>query len=95
MAVALAESPLPAGPAAVEEIEVGHSLWQDAWARLRKNRLAVVSGIVLIVVSLLCVVGPLFAPPPDAQDLALYATPPSMSHCSAPTHSAGICWPAC
>ncbi len=80
MAVALAEPPLPAGPVAVAEIEVGHSLWQDAWARLRKNRLAVISGIVLIVVSLLCLIGPLFAPPPDAQDLALYATPPSPQH---------------
>jgi oligopeptide transport system permease protein len=80
MAVALAKPPLPAGPAAVEEIEVGHSLWQDAWARLRKNRLAVISGIVLVVVALLCLAGPFFAPAPDVQDLALYATPPSASH---------------
>jgi len=80
MAVALAKPPLPAGPAAVDEIEVGHSLWQDAWARLRKNRLAVISGIVLVVVALLCLAGPFFAPAPDVQDLALYATPPSASH---------------
>src|SRR5215470_9669903 len=80
MATAVAEPPLPAGPAAVGEIEVGHSLWQDAWHRLRKNRLAVVSGIVLLLIGLLCLVGPFFAPPPDAQDLALYATPPSWKH---------------
>ncbi len=80
MALTLAEPPLPAGPVAAGEIEAGHSLWQDAWARLRKNRLAVISGIVLIVVSLLCLIGPLFAPPPDAQDLALYASPPSARH---------------
>jgi oligopeptide transport system permease protein len=80
MAITLAEPPIPAGPVAVGEIEAGHSLWQDAWARLRKNRLAVISGIVLIVVSLLCLIGPLFAPPPDAQDLALYASPPSTRH---------------
>ena len=80
MATAVAEPPLPAGSAALAEIEVGHSLWQDAWARLRKNRLAVISGIVLAVIALLCLVGPFFAPAPDAQDLALYATPPSLKH---------------
>jgi oligopeptide transport system permease protein len=80
MSVALINPPVPAGAAAVDEIEEGHSLWQDAWARLRKNRLAVISGIVLIVVSLFCLIGPWFTPAPDVQDLALYATPPSASH---------------
>ena len=40
MGVTLAEPPPPVGSATVVEVEVGHSLWQDAWARLRKNRLA-------------------------------------------------------
>ena len=80
MAVSLAEPPPPATPAILAEVEVGHSLWQDAWARLRKNRLAVLSGIVLITVSALCLIGPFFAPAPDVQDLALYATPPTAKH---------------
>ena len=33
--------------------EKGTSLWRDAWRRLRRNRMAVVSGIVLVAVGLL------------------------------------------
>lgn len=80
MPAAVAEPPLPAGPATAIEVEAGHSLWQDAWHRLRKNRLAVISGIVLSVIAVLCLIGPFFAPAPDAQDLSLYATPPGWQH---------------
>ena len=43
---------------AMEEIvqfEQGTSLWEDAWARLRRNRLAVVSGFILAVIVVACV----------------------------------------
>ncbi len=40
------------------------SLWQDAWLRLRKNRAAVASAIVLIVLALVGVFGPMISPHP-------------------------------
>jgi oligopeptide transport system permease protein len=40
----------------------GRSLWQDAWRRLRANRAAVVSLIVLGLIALAAVLGPLFLP---------------------------------
>ena len=36
----------------------GVSLWQDAWKRLRRNRLAVAGGIIVLLVLLLAVMGP-------------------------------------
>lgn len=63
------------------EFEKGRSLWQDAWYRLAKNKLAMLGLIfvsLLIVVSLLT---PWIAPYAyEAQDLALGASPPSMQH---------------
>jgi oligopeptide transport system permease protein len=44
-------------PAAV----VGRSLWNDAWRRLRKNRMAVVCGVIFIVIALACAFGPIIA----------------------------------
>ncbi|WP_421091252.1 ABC transporter permease [Pseudochrobactrum sp. MP213Fo] len=43
---------------------VGRSLWQDAWIRLRRNRAAVASGIVLIVLTLTGIFGPMLSPHP-------------------------------
>jgi oligopeptide transport system permease protein len=43
----------------VPAAEKGTSLWADAWRRLRKNRLAILGAVVLVVVVLLCVVGPI------------------------------------
>lgn len=37
----------------------GRSLWQDAWIRLRRNRAAVASAIVLIVLALIGTFGPM------------------------------------
>ena len=37
------EERLPAGAIDPESLESGSSLWQDAWARLKKNRLALIS----------------------------------------------------
>ena len=56
----------------------GRSLWQDAWSRLRKNRLAMVCGFVLSGIFLLCYLGPFFcAYSIKEQNLELKATPPS------------------
>ena len=42
----------------------GRSLWQDAWIRLRKNKAAVASAIVLTVLSLASIFGPMLSPHP-------------------------------
>jgi oligopeptide transport system permease protein len=70
--------------AAVEDVasyERGTSLWQDAWVRLRRNRLAVIGGITLIVIGVACVVAPWFMSYGyEQQDLVLGAAPPSAAH---------------
>ena len=42
----------------------GRSLWQDAWLRLRKNRAAVASAVVLILLALIGAFGPMVWPHP-------------------------------
>ena len=42
--------------------KAGRSLWADAWARLKANKAAVVSGIYLIFMTVLCIAGPWFTP---------------------------------
>ncbi|MEA2780655.1 MAG: oligopeptide transport system permease protein [Rhodospirillaceae bacterium] len=44
-----------------EEVK-GRSLWVDAWRRLLRNRAAVVSAILLALISLACVLAPLLSP---------------------------------
>ncbi|MBI5774622.1 MAG: ABC transporter permease subunit [Verrucomicrobia bacterium] len=63
------------------EVEQGTSLWQDAWHRLRKNRLAVVSFCFLAVLTLLAVIGPwVSSASATKQNLSLGATPPGSAH---------------
>jgi oligopeptide transport system permease protein len=52
----------PATRIADEPVEPGRSPWRDAWLRLRKNRVAVFGGGVLILVALACIVGPWLSP---------------------------------
>lgn len=63
-----------------EEIETGHSLSREAWHRLRKNRMAVASGVFLLLVALASLLAPWLAQLYQAQDLALGASPPSSRH---------------
>ena len=59
----------------------GRSLWQDAWHRLRRNRLAVFGLCVLAVFAVVAVLTPWLAPYGYAeQNLDLGATPPSARH---------------
>ena len=63
----------------------GTSLWKDAWKRLRKNRMAVASIIVVSSLALACIVGPpllkiSFNYDYEAQDLDYGAQPPSLAH---------------
>ncbi len=61
------------------EVE-GRSLWQDAWRRLKRNRAALASMIILAVIALVCLVGPYTLPwPYDAIDWDhVEAMPPNM-----------------
>ncbi len=75
--------PAPASPTppAADAVEPGRSLWQDAWARLRRNRMAVIGGGVLLALTALSLFGPLFlAYSYQEQNLGLGAAPPSATH---------------
>ncbi len=72
---------LPSANVAPAQLEHGVSPWLDAWHRLRRNHLAVFGGVVVIVLSLLCVLGPLFSPYGYQQtNLENTFSPPSASH---------------
>ncbi|MDB2365546.1 ABC transporter permease [Luminiphilus sp.] len=64
-----------------EDAEQGSSLWHDAWLRLRKNKLAVFGGGVLLFMVVVALLTPWLAPYSyEAQNLDLGATPPSAVH---------------
>ena len=61
--------------------EHGTSLWKDAWARLKKNRLALFGLGVLVLFIAIALLTPWIAPYGyETQDLDLGATPPSAQH---------------
>lgn len=68
-----------------EELVQGTSLWQDAWKRLRRNRMAVVSAGIVVLLILACFAGPVIVKATwgydyDVQNLAYGAQPPSWEH---------------
>lgn len=70
-----------ANPPSVEQFEKGSSLWSDAWYRLRRNRLAMVSLFIFFGIALFCVIGPFFSSyDGQSQDLVKGATSPSAEH---------------
>ncbi len=74
-------APATATPPAPEALEQGSSLGQDAWLRLRKNKLAVFGLVCLAVVTVLCLVGPWLLPYGyEEQKLELGASAPSPTH---------------
>ncbi len=65
----------------IAQAEQGTSLWQDAWLRLRRNRLALFGLSVLVLFILLAALAPWIAPYDYAQqNLELGAAPPSAAH---------------
>lgn len=57
----------------------GRSLWQEAWQRLLKNRAAVVSMVILSLITAASIIGPLVSPHPlDEIYWDLIGTPPSL-----------------
>ena len=55
----------------------GRSQWQDAWRRLRRNKAAVTSGIVLLLLALAGIFGPMVAPHPYDQIYPQYVRTPA------------------
>jgi oligopeptide transport system permease protein len=63
------------------EIEAGQSLWQDAWHRLRQNKMALIGAIFVLLLAIASFFAPLIAPHSYEQtNLAIGATPPSLAH---------------
>ncbi len=59
----------------------GRSPWVDAWHRLLKNRAAVVSGIIMICMVLVVIIGPALSPwESDFTDWDHTASPPSLAN---------------
>ncbi|MAM71985.1 MAG: peptide ABC transporter permease [Gammaproteobacteria bacterium] len=66
---------------ATQALPKGVSLWDDAWLRLKKNKLAMFGLCFLILMSLLCLLAPWLTPYGyEDQDLRLGASGPSMAH---------------
>lgn len=61
-------------------LEKGTSLGRDAWLRLRKNRLAVASMVVLAAMFALCFGAAWLCPDPNAQNLTNKFAGPSIDH---------------
>jgi oligopeptide transport system permease protein len=68
-------------PISLPAIERGSSLGRDAWQRLRRNRLAVAGGALLLLLAAACVLGPVFSAYGYAdQNLDNTFAPPSGAH---------------
>ncbi|MDA8732558.1 ABC transporter permease [Luminiphilus sp.] len=66
---------------AFDAVEQGSSLWHDAWLRLRKNKLALLGGAVLLFMIVIALLTPWIAPYSyEAQNLDLGASSPSAAH---------------
>ncbi len=75
-----AESRISSQPTA-DDLEKGSSLWSDAWHRLKRNRLAMISLFIFFGIVLFCVIGPFFSPhDAQEQDLLKGALGPSAQH---------------
>ena len=64
-----------------DDAEKGSSLWHDAWLRLRKNKLALFGGSVLLFMIVVALLTPWIAPYNyETQNLDMGASPPSAAH---------------
>ncbi|MCJ7513912.1 MAG: ABC transporter permease [Anaerolineales bacterium] len=53
---------LKAGAAGVPRAQKGESLWLDAWRRLRRNRAAVLGGVIILILALTAIFADVIAP---------------------------------
>jgi oligopeptide transport system permease protein len=76
--------PLPSANMAADALQTaerGTSLWREAWQRLGKNKMAVTSAIILILIALASFTGPLFLRQSyETQNLQLGAVAPGAGH---------------
>ena len=49
---------MPSGAAGEVVLEKGTSLWRDAWRRLLRNRMAVASGVLLLLIGVVTLLSP-------------------------------------
>jgi oligopeptide transport system permease protein len=81
MAEILPQPKMPPASDLFEQAEQGHSLWQDAWHRLRKNHMAVIGGIFILIMGMASFFGPMMVEHGyQEQNLELRETPPSADH---------------
>ncbi len=72
---------MTSGEASNDEVDISRSFGQQAWDRLRRNRLAMFSMWTLLTLTVLCFLAPVLAPYAyEAQNLDLGASPPSAEH---------------
>ena len=45
----------------IEPVVKGRSLWQDAWRRFRRNKAAIASGVVLLLITAFVIVAPMLS----------------------------------
>jgi len=65
----------------LDNVEAGTSLWEDAWMRLQKNRLAMFGLCIVSFMIIIALLTPWIAPYSYfGQNLDLGATPPSAAH---------------
>jgi oligopeptide transport system permease protein len=76
--------PLPSANTLENELQTaerGVSLWREAWQRLGKNKMAVTSAIILILIALASLTGPLFLKQSyETQNLQLGPVGPGAGH---------------
>jgi oligopeptide transport system permease protein len=66
---------------AADLVRPHHSLWGDAWIRLRRNRLAVTGGVLILLVTLAAIIYPLFSKYDFAsQDMNAILQAPNSEH---------------
>ena len=64
-----------------EILRPSKNYWQDAWGRLRTNKLALTGLAVIVIILLLAVIGPVLSPYEyDAQDFMISNEPPTLTH---------------
>ena len=75
---------MSSAPTESRELVAGTSLWRDAWRRLRKNRMSLVCGCIVVGIIVLCIVGPWilkgYGYDYQTQNLEYGAHPPSLKH---------------
>jgi hypothetical protein len=73
----MTDTPIDLAETGSEKPIVGRSLWKDAWLRLRRNKAAVASACVLILVALAGIFGPMISPHPYDRVYPQYVRAPA------------------